>query len=229
MDTPESNHSSTRRRPPLPLRLFLASPGDVAEERRRALEALERLPGKAFLTERVSLRVVAWDKPGAGTPLLATLPPQEAIARGLPRPSDCDIVVVILWSRLGTPLPEDFATKPDGSAYLSGTEWEFWDAVRAPVESRPQVLLYRRTETPNIPLDDPDYEDKGRQWRDGFNPDQPVNLQQNPTDCPRPAVRPLVRRSVRQRWTVPRPGSRNETEGIVLCQVLDTAARQSLH
>lgn len=35
----------------------------------------------------------------------ASVTPQETIKQGLPKPSECDIVSVIFWSRLGTPLP----------------------------------------------------------------------------------------------------------------------------
>jgi hypothetical protein len=37
--------------------------------------------------DNVHIEFVAWDKPGAGTPMLATMRPQEAIARGLLKPS----------------------------------------------------------------------------------------------------------------------------------------------
>jgi hypothetical protein len=33
---------------------------------------------------RITVETVAWDKPGAGTPMLATLTPQEAIKQSLP-------------------------------------------------------------------------------------------------------------------------------------------------
>jgi hypothetical protein len=67
---------------------------------------------------------VAWDKPGSRTPMLATLTPQEAINAGMTKPSQCDLVVVILWSRMGTALPAEYR-KADGSSYLSGTEYEY--------------------------------------------------------------------------------------------------------
>ena len=133
--------SSTHR-----LRIFLASPGDVVDERALALRVVEQLEYDPLLRGRITLEAVAWDKPGGGTPMLATMTPQEAIDRGLPKPSQCDIVVVIIWSRMGTPLPDSY-TKPDGGRYASGTEWEFEDAVRAATESgRPRVLVYRRSE-----------------------------------------------------------------------------------
>ena len=61
--------------------------------------------------------------------MLASLTPQEAVNRFGAQPSECDIVVVVLWSRMGTRLdPAAFGEKPGGGPYLSGTEWEFEDA-----------------------------------------------------------------------------------------------------
>jgi hypothetical protein len=151
--------------PPPRIRVFLASPGDVSDERALALRALEHLPYDPFLRGRIVVETVAWDKPGADTPMLATLTPQEAIAQQRPKPSECDIVLVIFWSRMGTPLPPDYV-KPDGSAYLSGTEWEYLDALEASRQKgRPKVLIYRRTEVPSIALDDPEFQDKQDQWQ----------------------------------------------------------------
>jgi len=69
---------------PRHLRVFLASPGDVADERALALRVLEQLQYDPLLRGRITVETVAWDKPGAGTPMLATLTPQEAIKQGLP-------------------------------------------------------------------------------------------------------------------------------------------------
>jgi hypothetical protein len=50
-------------------------------------------------------------------------------------PSAFDIVVLILWSRLGTPLPERTAQREyhgiDGRAPVTGTEWEYEEALKA--------------------------------------------------------------------------------------------------
>lgn len=149
---------------PLHLRLFLASPGDVADERALALKVLEQLQYDPLLRGRITVEAVAWDKPGTDTPMLATLTPQEAIKQGLPQPGECDIVVVIFWSRMGTPLPQEWA-KPDGGRYQSGTEWEYWDAMNAAREhGRPAVLVYRRTEPPSMTLNDPRRDEKIQQW-----------------------------------------------------------------
>lgn len=71
---------------PRHLRVFLASPGDVADERALALRVLEQLQYDPLLRGRITVETIAWDKPGAGTPMLATLTPQEAIKQGLPIP-----------------------------------------------------------------------------------------------------------------------------------------------
>jgi hypothetical protein len=95
----------------------------------------------------------------------AGLTPQEAIKRGFPKPSQCDLVIVILWSRIGTPLPADY-TKPDGTAYLSGTEWEYYDAITAREGfGKPTVWVYRRTQVPALNLEDPEFDEKRRQWQ----------------------------------------------------------------
>lgn len=153
---------------PRTVRVFLASPGDVADERKVARDVLDKLRYDPSFRGRVQIETVAWDTPGGGTPMLANLIPQEAIANGLPRPSECDIVVVVFWSRMGTPLPEDAGgefIKPDGSRYWSGTEWEYADAVRAAdAGGRPDVLVYRRTEEPKWGARDPLRADKQAQW-----------------------------------------------------------------
>ncbi|MBL8133856.1 MAG: SUMF1/EgtB/PvdO family nonheme iron enzyme [Anaerolineae bacterium] len=85
----------------------------------------------------------------------ATMTPQTAITDGLSRPSECDVALVIFWGRIGTPLPVPEYQKPDGTPYLSGTEWEFWDALHAERDhKKPITLLYRRVEKPSIDLDD---------------------------------------------------------------------------
>ena len=62
---------SSRHRPPLIVRVFLASPGDVVDERARALKTLEDLQYNPLLRGKITVETVAWDKPGAGTPMLA--------------------------------------------------------------------------------------------------------------------------------------------------------------
>ncbi|HNC78295.1 MAG TPA: hypothetical protein PLP92_02130, partial [Rhodocyclaceae bacterium] len=146
-------------RSPRSLRLFLSSPGDVADERQAVRRVLEDLALTPLLRTRVRFDLVAWDDPAAPVPLDATETPQLSVNRykGLPR--DCDLTVVILWSRLGTPLPSH-VTRPDGSAYASGTVWELEDARTG----RKPLWLYQRTATPQVDLDDPEFDAKRAQY-----------------------------------------------------------------
>jgi hypothetical protein len=133
------------------LRLFLASPGDVADEREKVRRVIDQVQSERAFRGRVSIEVVAWDQPGAGVAMEAGLTPQAAIAKGLPRPSECDLTVVILWSRIGTSLPAEVYAKPDGSPYRSGTEWELLDALAGFRElGRPAVWVYRGRGTPAL-------------------------------------------------------------------------------
>ncbi|MBW1854165.1 MAG: hypothetical protein JRJ00_05700 [Deltaproteobacteria bacterium] len=86
------------------IRIFISSPGDVAEERTLTRKVIERLQGE--FSGRVALEPIYWEH----VPLLATQTFQEQIIR----PSETDIVITILWSRLGMRLPAQF-TKPDRS------------------------------------------------------------------------------------------------------------------
>jgi hypothetical protein len=149
-----------------PLRVFLSSPGDVAKERALVLKLLKaEIPYDPLLQGRgVTFEVVSWDDPAAPTPMPASLTPQEAVNRFRYKPSECDIVIVVLWSRLGTHLDlTAFGEKPGGGPYRSGTEWEFEDAWNA--QPRPDILVYRRTEKPEVELDDPDLTNKQRQYQ----------------------------------------------------------------
>jgi len=150
------------------VRIFLSSPGDVAVERKIARELIEgelqKHPSYRHLKLVViKLVVIAWDDPGARIPMLANETPQESVNNARPRPSTCDIVIVILWARMGTPLPETIR-RPDGERYLSGTEWEYLDAVNSTWVPKPDVLVYRRTEEPMISIRDPKREEKAEQF-----------------------------------------------------------------
>ena len=71
-------------------------------------------------------------------------------------PSAFDIVALILWSRLGTPLPEQTTLREyrgmDGRAPVTGTEWEYEDALRsAQTRGVPDLMVFRNVS--NAPID----------------------------------------------------------------------------
>lgn len=142
------------------LRIFVSSPGDVADERTFAQQVIEQeLPKDPLLRGQITCEAMRWDDPSAPITMPATLTPQESVNRGLAKPSECDATIVILWSRMGTPLP-DVHKKPDGSPYLSGTEWEYENATSA---KQPHVLVYRRKTRVDIDADDPAVGEKIKQ------------------------------------------------------------------
>lgn len=74
-------------------------------------------------------------------------------------PSASDIFVLIVWSRLGTPLPHETATRAyrgiDGRVPVTGTEWEFEDALAAKhARGAPDLLAYRKQADPTVSLKD---------------------------------------------------------------------------
>jgi formylglycine-generating enzyme required for sulfatase activity len=139
-------------------RIFLSSPGDVAEERAQARELLLGLARGPFVRGRIHIDVVSWDDPHAPATMDGRYTPQQAVDRSLPSPDKCDLTVVFLWSRMGTPLEEE---KADGTPYASGTEWELEKALGA---DKP-VLLYRRSSKALLDPDDPEFDDKLTQKR----------------------------------------------------------------
>ena len=147
------------------VRVYLSSPGDVADERGLARRVIEMLPrDDPWLRGRVVVEPVAWDD-GVPVAMFADRTPQASVNQRLPLPSQCDVVIVLLWGRMGTPLPRD-VIGPDGMTYASGTEWEFHDALRAHRDAgAPVILVYRRTAPVVCDLRDPDIAEVQRQLR----------------------------------------------------------------
>jgi len=167
MDSGEnSSASSAVIRTQKQFRIFLASPGDVPLERKLAREAITHISSERRFRGRIDIEIIAWDQPGAAVAMEAGLTPQEAISQGLPKPEDCDLAVIILWTRIGTQLPASFELKKDKTPYLSGTEWEYLNALEGfNNKKKPAVWIYRRDGAPNPDLEDPDYDAIVDQWK----------------------------------------------------------------
>lgn len=129
----------------LPLfRIFVSSPGDVSEERVIAERTIRRLAAEYASVARVE--GIFWEH----EPLAATSTFQSQIVR----PSETDVAICILWARLGTRLPSNFR-RADGSAYESGTAFEFEDAAESfKQRGTPALLVYRKTAEPTVTLKD---------------------------------------------------------------------------
>ena len=127
------------------LRVFISSPADTRPERLIAERVVRRLDQEFSL--HLDLRAVMWER----EPPLASHHFQDLITP----PHDTDIVVVILWSRLGTPLPGDRYRGLLSGGEVSGTEWEFEDALKSNRErNTPEILIYRKTAEPTVGLED---------------------------------------------------------------------------
>lgn len=120
------------------IRIFISSPADVRPERLLAERIIARLDRE--FAHHFHVEAVLWER----EPLVATHHFQDP--RNIPEPHGTDIVVVILWSRLGVPLPADQYLGPISGKPVTGTEWEFEDALKAARENGiPELLLYRKT------------------------------------------------------------------------------------
>ena len=115
-------------------------------ERERAARVVARL--NAEMEGHVHLEAVRWEE----SYYTATADFQAQI----PRASEADLVLCILWRRLGSELPPDRYHRADGSPYGSGTEYEFEDAQsRAAAEGTPDLLVYRKMAPAEFRTDDP--------------------------------------------------------------------------
>ena len=125
------------------IRIFISSPSDVEVERQIAIQVINRLSQK--YQNSIQLKPILWER----EPLLASGHFQDALD-----PSTADIMVCMLWSRLGSPLPEKFEGV-DGRKGLTGSEWEFDYAVKAFEEKgRPEIIVYRKTADISTSLND---------------------------------------------------------------------------
>jgi hypothetical protein len=125
------------------IRIFISSPADVRPERLKAERIVARLDRE--FTYHFHVEAVLWER----EPLVATRHFQDP--DNIPAPRSMDVVVVILWSRLGVPLPADnFRGAISGRCPVTGTEWEFEDALAGAHEHDgvPHLLVYRKIAEP---------------------------------------------------------------------------------
>ena len=122
--------------------IFISSPGDVIPERRMLKAVIGRLNEE--FTGRAYLIPILWEE----EPLLAS----DTFQAQIHPPRDTDIYLGILWSRIGSPLP-DTILREDGTRYDSGTAFEFEDALHGfNTSGSPEMLLYRKSGAPTISL-----------------------------------------------------------------------------
>lgn len=124
------------------IRIFFSSPGDVRMERETAKRIVDRLQSE--IGGGAAIEPYFWEH----EVMVATKDYQENI----PHMDDFDIVVCILWSRLGTPLDPARHPRPGGGGFASGTEYEFFTAMRAhEVKGTPDIFVFRNSTEPRRP------------------------------------------------------------------------------
>ncbi|NEV62812.1 AAA family ATPase [Thiorhodococcus minor] len=123
------------------VRIFISSPSDVEHERALLRDIVHSL-AQEYLPY-FNVQAVLWEE--------EALTAARSFQAGLLRPSECEIVIVMLWTRLGTPLADD----PYGG--MTGTEWEFVDAIEASARNAaPEVLVYRKTSPRLVDINSPE-------------------------------------------------------------------------
>jgi eukaryotic-like serine/threonine-protein kinase len=125
------------------VRLFISSPADVTPERERAELVAQRLSGE--LGDTVAFEVVRWEDHFYSA--------HATVQAQIPEAAECDIVVAVLWKRLGTPLPDDFRKTPAQTPYPSGTAYEILSAIEVrsqPNAQRPDIYVFQKSEPPTF-------------------------------------------------------------------------------
>lgn len=152
------------------LKVFISSPGDVKDERAIAAQIIRDLNFKPEFRGHFLLEPLRWDDPEVSTPISSHDTPQRSVDIYKKKPSECHLVLVIFWSRMGTPL------EIDGVHFLSGTHYEWMDAIEHATKSKgiPEVWTYRRIEDVPVTLNDPDLHNKieQKQVLDNFFKDE---------------------------------------------------------
>jgi hypothetical protein len=133
------------------IRIFVSSPGDVIAPREVAAQVIEGL-AQDFA------RFFSIDPPylWQNEPLSAARHFQDDIEA----PSAFDIVILIVQQRLGTLLPEKTAVREyrgiDGRTPVTGTEWEYEEALKsAQDKGAPDLLVYRSRAQASVDSYDP--------------------------------------------------------------------------
>ena len=145
------------------VRVFVSSPGDAANERKRMVRVIEKL--NAAFAGSVVMEPVLWEERFYSA--------HDGFQPQIARSADCDIVVAILRARLGTPLPCDFAERvppdervADKDAYPSGTAYEILSAIAARRRGAklPDIFVFRYPHAPSVALDETDRAEIEAQW-----------------------------------------------------------------
>ena len=125
-------------------KIFISSPGDVGRERHLAEQVIRRVA--AEFQDRVEVQPYFWEY----EPMESTRDYQENI----PLTSAFDLVICILWKRLGSPLSVKHQ-RPEGGQWRSGTEFELVTAVESKKAcGAPDVFIFKNDTKPTFEADE---------------------------------------------------------------------------
>ncbi len=112
------------------LRIVVASPGDVQEERELLSQVVTELNENLAASEGIFLYLARWETDSY--PGFHPLGPQGLIDQNL-KIEECDLLIGIFWKRFGTPV----ADAESGTAHELGKAYKAWKT-----QGRPQIMVY---------------------------------------------------------------------------------------
>ena len=134
------------------LKVFVASPGDVPQEREKIREIILALNSHPRYRQYFVIQPLIWDDPLAPVPLSHKIDPESSLMEYGERPDQCQLVIGILKHRLGSPLSsEQYGKNVYGEPY-TGTEWEINNALSDGQNSHnEEVFVFVSRETFTLP------------------------------------------------------------------------------
>src|SRR5262249_2857232 len=144
------------------VRIFISSPVDVSFERQRAQRVVERLNGE--FAQFARFEAIRWE-----TKFYSA---HKSFQEEIPEAADCDVVIAIFWTRLGSELADHFPRMPasqagtEGEEYPSGSAYRGLTAIEARRQGeRPDVYVFRKTAAPIVEVGKPaEMAERQRQW-----------------------------------------------------------------
>lgn len=132
------------------IRVFLEGPGDTDSEKKIASDFINSLSQRFDQDESLNFELIS-----------SVYSSHESI-----KPGDCEVVIIILRSRFGTPLPPDqTGTKSNGESYQSSVEWTYLNAQVSSIKSdNPQILIFKSSQEVEIQA--------GEDWREKLDQQQ---------------------------------------------------------
>ena len=140
------------------LKLFVSSPGDLLPEREAVQRVVARINGDYLGVVR--FETIRWEEKSYSA--------RAGFQSQIIEASSCDLVIAMLYRRMGTPLPIEVARRDDGSGFESGTAYEIETSLlHAQTRDAPQLYMFRKTATAALlaPEDCAQFEVLERFWQ----------------------------------------------------------------